>query len=129
MGPGHKARDDGDGFPTVTTPSLDRQQLDLEDHRGVGGEGAAGAAGAVAELGRNDEGALAADLHRADALIPTADDLTLADDKLERLAAVERAVELLALGAVLIEPAGVVHDAGLTGEGHGAGADLGVRDL
>src|ERR1700730_18426863 len=113
----------------VTTSSLHRQQFDLEDQRGVGGDGAAGAAGAVAEVGRDDEGALAADLHRADALIPTADDLTLANGKLERLAAVERAVELLALGAVFVEPAGVVHDADLAGEGHGAGADLGVRDL
>ena len=42
--------------------SLHRKQFDLEDQRGVGGDGAAGAAGAVAELGQNDEGALAADL-------------------------------------------------------------------
>jgi hypothetical protein len=49
--------------------------------------------------------------------------------KLERLAAVEGTVEFLALGAILIQPARVVHDADLSGPGRGAGANLGVLDL
>ena len=40
-----------------------------------------------------------------------------------------RGVELLALGALLIQPARIVHDADLTGLGRGAGADLAVRNL
>src|SRR5580704_7807067 len=97
------------------SPSLHLEQFDVEDQRGVGRDDAAGAARPVAELGRDDQGALAADLHAGDALVPAGDDLMPAERELERLAAVERAVELLALGAILVEPAGVVHDAGLTG--------------
>jgi len=63
---------------------------------------------------------LAADLHRSNAFIPAGDDLPSANRKLERLPAVERAVELLTLGAALIEPAGVVHDASLAGPRRGA---------
>src|SRR5436189_7027 len=44
-------------------------------------------------------------------------------------AAVERAVKFLALGAALIEPAGVMHHANLTRPRRGAGADFGVGDL
>ena len=39
----------------------DGQQLDLEQQRGVGRDHAAGAARAVAEFGRDDQAALAAD--------------------------------------------------------------------
>src|SRR5580704_15771028 len=97
------------------SPSLHIEQFDVEDQRGVGRDDAAGAARPVAELGRDDQGALAADLHAGDALVPAGDDLMPPERELERLTAVERAVELLALGAILIEPACVMHDAGLTG--------------
>ena len=61
--------------------------------------------------------------------VPSLDHASLADRERERRAAVERAVELLALGAVFPEPAGVVHDAGLALLRRGAGADLGVLVL
>src|SRR6266700_1391793 len=92
------------GINLIESLALHVEQFDVEDQRGIRRDDAARAARAIAELGRDDEGALAADLHGGDALIPTADDLTLADGKLERLTAVERTVELLALGAAFIEP-------------------------
>src|SRR5207248_37730 len=95
--------------------TFDTQQFDFKDQCRVRRDHTAGATGTVAELGRDDESALAAHLHRGNAFVPTGNDLPFADRKLERpAAAVERAVELLALGAVLIEPASVMHDAGLT---------------
>src|SRR5260370_2181680 len=112
-----------------TRSALHANQFDLEDQRRIGRDDPAGAAGAVAEVGGNEEGALAAGVHGGDALVPSLDDAAHAERKLERLAAVARAVEFLALGAVLIEPARVMHHAGLAGLGRRAGADLGVRDL
>lgn len=47
----------------------------------------------------------------------------------EGLAAIQRAVELLALGAVLVEPACIVHDANLARLGLWARANGGVLDL
>ena len=55
--------------------TLHVKQFDVEDQRGVRRDDAAGAAGAVAEFGRNDEGAFAADLHGGDPFVPTADHL------------------------------------------------------
>src|SRR6202035_5407839 len=107
----------------------DVEQLDVEDQRGVWRNDAAGAAGAIAELGRNDQRALAADLHGRDAFVPAGDDLVQADLELERLVAVDRGVEFLALGGILIKPSGVMHDAGLAGFWRGAGAGLGVDDF
>src|SRR5262252_8018572 len=69
--------------------SLHVKQLNIEDQRGVRRDDAAGAARAVTEFGRDDERALAADLHGRHTLIPTADDLPPADGKLERLAAID----------------------------------------
>src|SRR5215813_65811 len=108
---------------------FDAQQLDLEDQRRIRRDHIADPAGAVAEIGWDDERALATDLHRGNAFVPAGDHLPSANRKLEGLTAVERAVELLALGAVLVEPAGVMHDASLTGPRGGAGADLGVDGL
>src|ERR1700675_3075844 len=108
---------------------FDADELDVEDQRGVWRNDAAGAAGAIAELGRNDQRALAADLHGRDAFVPAGDDLVHADLELERLVAIDRGVEFLALGGVLIKPAGVMHDAGLAGFRRGAGAGLGVDDF
>src|SRR5215475_9302437 len=80
-----------------TATSLHPQQFHLEHERRIRRDDAAGAARAVAELGRDDQRALAADLHAGDALVPAGDHATHADRKLERLLAIDRAVELLAL--------------------------------
>src|SRR5262249_35490301 len=75
---------------------------------------------AVAEFRRDDELALAADLHPGDALVPALDDLAGAEVELERLAAVEAAVELLAV----LERGGVVHRHAVALLGLGPGAFL-----
>src|ERR1700731_3007633 len=102
------------------------KQFDVEHQRGVRRNDAPGAAGAIAQRGRNDQGALAADLHAGDAFVPAGDHLVLSDRKFERLVAVDRRVELLALLAVLVKPAGVMHDANLAGLRRRTGADGGV---
>src|SRR5262249_29530841 len=81
---------------------------------------------AVAQVRRNNEGALAADMHGSDAFIPALDDLALADREGEGLVPVERAVELLALLAVLVEPSGVIDGDGLAGARDGSSTDLDV---
>src|SRR5204862_6667194 len=63
--------------------------------------------------GRNDEDAGAACLHPLHAFVPAADHHAAAELELERIIAVLARVELGALRAVFIEPAGVV-------DGHGA---------
>src|SRR5258707_83071 len=70
--------------------SLHVEQLDFEDQRGVGRNDAARAARAIAERRRDDQRALAADLHRGNALVPAGNHPLLADRKLERHAAVDR---------------------------------------
>src|SRR5690349_11021120 len=84
------------------------QQLDLEHQRRVRRDRAAGAACAVAERGWDHEDARAAFLHALHALVPAADDAAAAERELERIAAVLARIELGALDAVLVEPAGVV---------------------
>jgi hypothetical protein len=69
---------------------------------------AAGAARAVAELGRDHEHARAAFLHALHALVPALDDMAGAEVELERVVAVLARIELGALDAVLVQPAGVV---------------------
>src|SRR5215207_3089305 len=108
---------------------LYRQQFDVEHQRGIRRNGAAGAPRAVAEFRRYDQRALAADLHGGNTLVPAADHLPHADLEFERLVAVHRRVELLALLAVLVKPSGIMHDAGLAGLRRGAGAFLAVDDL
>src|SRR4051812_2402815 len=105
----------------VSARSLHRQQFDIEHQRRIRRDDAAGAARAITERGRNDQRALAADLHGANTLVPAGDHLTLADRKLERLVAVHGGVELLALLAVLVEPSGIMHDASLAGLRRSAG--------
>src|ERR1700682_2456155 len=105
------------------------KQLDVEHQRRVRRNGAAGAAGAVAQCRRDDQGTLAADFHGGDAFIPTGDHPALPDWKLERLVAIDRRVEFLALLPVLVEPAGVMHDANLTGLRRSSGADRAVNHL
>src|ERR1700744_6074083 len=77
--------------------SLHAEQLDVEHQRRVRRDHAAGAARAVAKLRRDDQRAVAADLHGGDALVPAGDHLSLADREGEGLVAIVRAVELLAL--------------------------------
>src|SRR5215475_8152085 len=79
-----------------TPPLLDLQQLNVEVQFRVGRDDVAGAAGAVAEFGRDDELARAANFHAGDAFVPALDDLAGAERKRERLAAVFAAVEFLA---------------------------------
>src|SRR5262245_13740810 len=91
---------------------LDREQLDVEDQRRVRRDDAvARAAAAIGERRRDDETALAADLHARDALFPAPDHAPAAKRKRKRLAAVARAVELAPVvvrrGRV-VEPARVV---------------------
>src|ERR1022692_2509921 len=109
-------------------PLLQVDQLDLEQQRGVRRNDAAGPAGAIAEGRRDDQRALAADLHAGDAFVPPLDHLALPEREGKRAPAIVRAIELGALGAVRPEPAGVVHHAGPAG-GLGAGAGKGVLVL
>src|SRR4029450_10757778 len=91
--------------PVASGVRGDAEQLDLEDERGAGRDHPAGPALAVPQVSGDDELALAADLHRRHALVPAADHTAPADGELERLTAIERAVEL----RPVLEPPGVVH--------------------
>src|SRR5215472_13374693 len=105
--------------------ALNPQQLDVEDQCRVGGDDAAGTARAVAELGRDDQRALAADLHAGDTFVPSLYHLPGAEPEAEWRAAIDRAVEFLALVAVrLLQPAGVMHRHVVARRGFGAGADF-----
>ena len=105
---------------------LHAEQLDVEHQRGVGRDHPAGAARAIAELGRDDQGALAADLHSGDPLVPAADDLPCPQAEGEGLAAVERAVEFGALRAIIVQPAGVMHADLVAFCRLSTGADIGI---
>src|SRR6202012_2125668 len=106
--------------------ALHVEQFDVEHQCGVRRNDAAGAARAITELGRNDQSALTAHLHRGDAFVPALNHLALPDRNLERIVAVDGGVELLALLAILVKPAGVMHDANLTRLGCGSSSNLGV---
>src|SRR6476661_7733576 len=75
--------------------SADVHEVDDEDQRLSGGDGAAGAAVAVAQVGRDGELAPTADLHAGDALVPALDHSAGAEGEVERSTAVPRRVELL----------------------------------
>src|ERR1700678_561253 len=107
---------------------LNAEQIDLEDQRGARRDDAAGAARAIAQVRRNDQRALTADMHGGDAFVPALDDLALADRERKRLVPVERAVEFLALFAVDEQPASIVDRHRLAGLRHGSGARLDVDD-
>src|SRR3954467_10501675 len=85
------------------------EQLDFEEQRGICWDDAARAARTVAEVGRNRQLALAADLHAGHAFVPAADHVPFSERENERLAAVLARIELAALRAVREQPAGVVH--------------------
>src|SRR4030095_13794093 len=87
----------GPGRSAAARSLADPEQLDLEDQRGAGWDDAARAALAVAEIGRDDQLALAADLHRAHALVPTLDHVAPADGEDQRLAPGVRGGELFSV--------------------------------
>src|SRR5688572_14468502 len=115
-------------YPVCYPPLLHIEQLDLENQRCVRRNHPAGAPRAIAELGRDDEHALAADLHAGHALVPALDHPAAAQGKRERPAPA-RAVELLSAHVLrrrIMQPAGVVDLDGLPGNGFVALADHGV---
>src|SRR5580658_4085602 len=117
-----------DYSPSGLAPLLHAEKIDVEDQRGSRRDDAAGAARAIAQVRRNDQRALAADMHGGDAFVPALDDLALADRERKRLVPVERAVEFLALFAVDEQPASIVDRHRLAGLRHGSGARLDVDD-
>src|SRR5438552_3611078 len=78
--------------PSCKSLALHLEQFDFEDQRGIRRYHAACPASAIAQLWRDDERALATDLHRGDTFVPAGNDPLSADRKLEGSAAVERAV-------------------------------------
>src|SRR5438105_2468746 len=100
-------------------------EVDDEDEGLVRLDHSPGAPAAVAQAGRDDEAAAAADLHPGDTLVPPADHLTAAQLEAEGVATVPGGVELLA-GAPGV--AGVVHLDGVAGLGLLTLADLDVLD-
>src|SRR6202158_1960621 len=114
--------------PVGRAPLLHTEQIDVEHQRGARRDVAAGAARAIAQVRRNDQRALAADMHGGEAFVPALDDLALAEREGKRRAPVERAVEFLALLAVDEQPAGVIDRHGLAGLRRGSGARLDVDD-
>jgi hypothetical protein len=105
------------------------QKLDIENQRGVRRNGGAPSSRSVSKLWLDDKRPFAAGLHGDEAALPALDYLMLAKHEGERLLAINRTVELLALDAILIEPAGIMNDAGLTGLRGDAGSDLRIGDL
>src|SRR3990167_5185976 len=75
-------------------PGQHFQQFDLEDQVGVGLDMGAELCFAVAEVGRDEEFAFAADFHTHQALIPAFDHASGADHALEGFAAIVGGVEL-----------------------------------
>src|SRR5207249_3414253 len=111
---------------------FDLQQLHVEHEGRVRWNRCARAPRAVAEIRRNDERARATDLHAGDPLIPPADHHAGAKPEAERLAAIEGAVELLAMAVrrlAVVQPTGVMDGDVLPGLRVGARPDLGVRYL
>src|SRR5579885_1722038 len=85
--------------------SLHVKQLHLEGQLRVGRDLAHGAV-AVGQVRRDDQLALAANLHAGHALVPALDDLAATEPEREGLAAVEAAVEL----RTVLQRAGVMDD-------------------
>src|SRR6202521_2250729 len=114
--------------PSGRAPLRHAEQIDVEHQRGARRDVAAGAARAIAQVRRNDQRALAADMHGGEAFVPALDDLALAEREGKRIAPVERAVELFALLAIDEQPSGVIDRHGLAGLRHGSGPRLDVDD-
>src|SRR5581483_3610813 len=111
---------------------LHTEKLDVEHERRVRRDRSAGAARAVPEIGWNDQRPLAAHLHAGHTHVPAADHLPRAKLEGERLPAITRAVEFLAVfvGRLrVVQPARVVDRYFLAGRGGGAGAGLRISYL
>ena len=89
---------------------LELQKLNVEDQGGVRWDDPRMTSGAVRVIGAAGERGAFTDRHLGDTFIPSLDDLSFSDLELERLFAVPRRIELLAVG----QGAGVVHDHGLS---------------
>jgi hypothetical protein len=77
------------------------QQFNVKDQRRVARDRGRGARLAVAELGRDRDRALAAGAHAFDTNVHALDDITDAVTERERLLAVLRGIELLAVGQTM----------------------------
>src|SRR5690606_30446450 len=113
----------------VRNPASGAQQFDVELQRGIRRDDTTRAARAIAQAGGNDQRALAAFLHALHAFVPTLDHHAAAKREDKGLITVAAGVELGSLLAVLVQPAGVMHDHVVAGAGFGAGADDGVFEL
>lgn len=90
----------------------------MEEQGCVGRDHTASPTRAIAHIRGDDEGALATHLHASHTLVPALNHTASTQGKGEGAAAVDRAVELLALAlglARVIEPARVVNHHGLSG--------------
>src|SRR5258706_599280 len=108
------------------TGLLYAQQFHLEQQGCIRRDHPARAARAIAQRCRNDQAAGAADFHACHALVPTANHLSAAQRKLERLAAVLARIEFGAGFAIVVQPAGVMHRHEIAGRCGGAAAFDGV---
>lgn len=80
-------------------PNLfDSEELDVEDESGAGRDDARVTALAVSVVGAASQLCLGSNRHPRNTLIPAFDDLAGSDFELERLSAVTRRIELLAVG-------------------------------
>src|SRR5579864_2105683 len=103
----------------------DVEQFHIKNQRCVGRDRAAGSTRSVGKARRNPQLPLAADLHSRNALVPALDDFSGAQLEDERLAAVARAVKLLACG----EKARIVDLDSLSNNGRSARANHDVPVL
>jgi len=98
-------------------------ELHIEDEGGVGRDHARVATGAIGVVWRAGEGGTFSDAHLGHTFVPSLDDFSLADDKLERLSAVPGGIKLLPIG----EGARVVDYNGLSVAGIGGLISLRCR--
>src|SRR3989338_4192870 len=88
------------------------QQFHIEQQRRIRWNRLARAHWSITQVRGDNQRALSADLHACHPLIPALDDAPRAERKIERLVAVARAVELLALvvgSRFVVQPSGVMH--------------------
>src|SRR5690606_25148169 len=94
--PRASARLDSDDAP-VSTASLQLEQLDFEQQRGIGRDDAARASRAVPEVRRDEQCSFTSNSHTRDPFVPAADHLAHANLERERPPTIDGAVELGAL--------------------------------
>src|SRR5690606_24693521 len=112
-------------------PSVDADQLHLEDERGAGWNLVAVAGRAVRLLGRDDKPAQATNFHAGDPDFPSADDGAVPDQRRKRrLADIRLEQFALAVGLRgIVQPEGVVNGNAAPDPGLGAVAGAEVGDL